>query len=52
MVRLPRWFETPEAGRMTAALTSATAELVARANAHPAPPAPVTLDDVGNALAQ
>ncbi len=50
MIRLPRWFETPEAGRITAALSNATAELVARANRHGGPSDPITLDG-GNAAA-
>lgn len=44
MVRLPRWFETPEATRISAALASATAELVARANRDQPQSGPVTLD--------
>lgn len=50
MIRLPRWFETPEADRITAALSSATAELVTRANHHGGQSDPMTLD-VGNAAA-
>lgn len=50
MLRLPRWFETPKADRITAALSSATSELVARANRHGGQSDPVTLD-VDNAVA-
>ena len=45
MVKLPRWFETPDAARITAALTTATAELVARANRTELQSGPVTLDN-------
>ena len=51
MVRLPRWFEAPEAGRISAELATATAELVSRANRHELPSVPVTLD-AGHPAAQ